>query len=101
MHIKDIENYILKHYDHVNPTNAWGEKSFFINPEQKLKRGAYFATLKQKDGENDKASLLNRNNIYRLNIGIDKKCFLTIFSTLPTRRLFKDALFKETTILQN
>lgn len=85
MHIDDIQRYILEHYDDINLVNTWGEKSFFINPGQKLKRGTYFATLKEKDSENDKASYLDRNNIYRLNIGINKEYFISMFSTLPAR----------------
>jgi hypothetical protein len=50
-----------------------------------LKRGVYFLTLKEKDGDNDKASNLDRENIFRINFGISKKIFLQHFSTLPKR----------------
>lgn len=82
---KEIENYILQKYAHIVPLNSWGELSFFINPDQKLKRGTYFATLKSKDGENDKASNLDRKDVFRLNIGISKPLYLSIFGTIPKR----------------
>lgn len=81
----NIEEYILNTFKDVYPLNSWGEKSFFINPEKQLKRGTYFATLKEKDGDNDKASHLNRNGIFRLNLGVSKECYLSLFQTLPKR----------------
>jgi len=81
----DIENYILETFQDVYPLSTWGEKSFFLNPENKFKRGTYFATIKQKDGENDKASNLSQENIYRLNIGISKDMYLSLFDSLPKR----------------
>lgn len=85
MKIDDIEHYILEHFEDVHPLDSWGEKSFFLNPKQQLKRGTYFATLKEKDGDNDKASFLNRDGIFRLNIGVSKEVYLSLFETLPKR----------------
>lgn len=85
MHIRDIEDYILKNFKDVHPLNSWGENSFFLNPNKQLKRGTYFATLKEKDGENDKASFLDRKNVFRLNMGITKECYLSLFSHVPKR----------------
>lgn len=81
----EIETYIMEHFPNVHPVSAWGEKSFFLNPEKKLKRGTYFATLKEKDGDNDRASNIDREGIFRLNIGISKSSFLSLFATLPQR----------------
>ena len=36
-----------------------------------LKRGIYFCTIKEKDGDNDKASNLHRYAVFRVNFGID------------------------------
>lgn len=85
MNISDIENYILENFADVNPLDSWGEKSFFLNPGHQLKRGTYFATLKEKDGDNDKASYLDRKGIYRLNMGVSKDVYLSLFNTLPKR----------------
>ena len=81
----EIEQYILDTFKDVHPINSWGEKSFFHNPGKKLTRGTYFATLKEKDGDNDKASDLDRDGIYRLNIGLRKSKYINLFQTTPVR----------------
>ena len=85
MNIVDIENYIMQTFKDVYPLDTWGEKSFFLNPGKKFKRGTYFATIKKKDGDNDKASKLDRDGVFRLNIGINKEEFLSLFYTMPKR----------------
>ena len=85
MNISDIEKYILENFADVNPLDSWGERSFFLNPGKQLKRGTYFATLKEKDGKNDKASNLSRKDIFRLNMGVSKGVYLSLFKTLPKR----------------
>lgn len=80
-----IETYLLKTYKDINPVNSWGERSYFVNPEMKLKRGSYFATVKSKDGENDKASHLNRTGVFRLNIGLTSEKYEEIFGLRPPR----------------
>ena len=64
---------------------AWGEKSFFYNPQERLKRGVYFCTIKEKDGDNDKASALDRCGVLRLSFGISKQLFGRLFGELPRR----------------
>lgn len=49
---------------------SWGEKGVFYNPGQVLKRGVYILTIKEKDGENDKGSNLDRPGIFRVNLGL-------------------------------
>lgn len=85
MHPLEIQNYILEHFDEIYRVDAWGEKSFFLNPGQRLKRGTYFATIKEKDGEHDRSSKLDREGIFRLNIGLNKTAFLSLFSHVPSR----------------
>lgn len=43
------------------------------------------ATLKQKDGANDKASQLHRPGVYRLNVGIPPKVYEAHFGARPAR----------------
>ncbi|MDP2193846.1 MAG: DUF6194 family protein, partial [Alphaproteobacteria bacterium] len=76
---------MIKNYSGLKMTHAWGETSLFYNPDNLLKRGVYFCTLKNKDGENDKASFLNRADVFRMNFGVSKKTFLSMFETLPKR----------------
>ena len=83
MNKNDIENYILKNFDDIHPLERWGEKSFFLNPGRQFTHGTYFATLKETDSKNDAVSFLNREGIFRLNMGVTKDCYLSLFSYLP------------------
>ena len=81
----EIEQHILKNYRHINAVGAWGERAFFVNPDSILPRGAYFATLKFNDGENDRASNINRPNVFRFNIGLAKEDYALLFGAPPKR----------------
>lgn len=65
--------------------NSWGERGIFYNPVNALKRGVYVLTIKEKDGENDKSSNLNRENVYRINLGVRKNTFINMFGAMPKR----------------
>lgn len=82
---EEIANYIIEHYPGLIAVDAWGEQSFFYNPEGKLPRGVYFATLKEKDGDNDKASYLNRTGVFRFNFGISKSSYEKVLGKNPSR----------------
>lgn len=64
---------------------SWGEKGIFYNPDFVLKRGVYVLTVKEKNGDNDKASALNREGIYRVNLGLRKPTFQKLFGQIPAR----------------
>jgi hypothetical protein len=85
MSTDDISVYLMQTFPGLNVVDAWGEKSFFYNPEGLLKRGIYFCTIKEKDGANDKASNLTRTNFFRVNFGISKETFVGLFHTVPKR----------------
>jgi hypothetical protein len=80
-----IAEYLLKTYPGLSTINTWGEISFFYNPDGMRPRGTYFCTIKEKDGENDKASGLNRENTFRFNFGISKDTFIKVFGKPPRR----------------
>ncbi len=80
-----ILNDLFEHYTGLKRIEAWGETSLFYNPDDSLKRGIYFCTLKNKDGENDKASHLDRADVFRMNFGLSKKTFISLFNTIPKR----------------
>lgn len=65
MDASSISQYINSTFADIHPVAAWGETSFFYNPGRKLPRGIYFATLKDKDGDNDRASNLQRQAVFR------------------------------------
>ena len=64
---------------------SWGETAFFLNPDGRLKRGVYFATLKERDGPNDRASHLDRPGKWRLNFGLPRGEFIARFGPPPAR----------------
>lgn len=80
-----ITRYISGRFAGIVPVAAWGETSFFYNPGRALPRGVYFATLKSKDGNNDRASDLDRPAVFRLNIGVSKDTYRSLFGPLPAR----------------
>ncbi|MFA6915313.1 MAG: DUF6194 family protein [Parachlamydiales bacterium] len=80
-----ISNYLLTNFADIVVINSWGETSFFYNPGNLSPRGTYFCTIKDHDGENDKASALHRDNFFRLNFGISKLSFLELFKSIPKR----------------
>ena len=85
MQKQEISRYILAHYKDLLAVNAWGEQSFFYNPDGQFPRGVYFATLKEKDGDNDKASKLDRDGIFRFNFGISKSSYQKVLGERPAR----------------
>lgn len=80
-----ILNYCLENLEETVLVESWGEKGIFYNPDHVLKRGVYILTVKEKDGDNDKGSNLNRENVYRVNLGIQKKTFIELFGAIPKR----------------
>lgn len=82
---KEIIENILTDYDGLVVNTNWGEEGLFYNPEQKLVKGIYLMTFKEKDGKNDKSSHLDRLGVYRLNVGISKNSFVRLFGSIPSR----------------
>lgn len=80
-----IIEYCLSNFSDIILTDSWGETGIFYNPNKILKRGVYVFTIKEKDGANDKSSLLNRDKVFCLNIGLRKETFRKIFGELPSR----------------
>lgn len=85
MTAEEILNYCLENFDGTVLVESWGEKGIFYNPDHVLKRGVYILTVKEKDGDNDKGSDLDREDVYRVNMGIRKKTFTELFGAVPKR----------------
>ena len=81
----DIINRIEQELDGVKPKSTWGETSLFYNPENRLPNGVYFCTVKEKDGDNDKASNLDRDGVFRVSIGLLPQTYKTLFGQKPSR----------------
>ena len=80
-----IEAELLARYPDTRVVDAWGERSLFYNPGGVLVRGVYFATIKQRDGENDRASGLDRAGVFRINTGVSRGPYERLFGTVPAR----------------
>lgn len=83
----EILSYCIKNLWGTVFRSCYGEKCIFYNPENKLKHGIYVLTIKEKDGNNDKSSNLNREGIYRVNFGVTKNTFINKFGFIPNRHL--------------
>lgn len=76
---------ITREFQDLVPKATWGETSLFYNPGNALKNGVYFATIKEHDGENDKASQLDREGVFRLSFGVPPATYEQLFGPRPPR----------------
>ncbi len=87
-----IRRYIAETFDGVDvelaskeggaPEIAWGDTFFIYDPDRNLEAQLRFpfATIVTKDyGNFDNASNLDRPDVFRLNIGVSKETFATLF----------------------
>jgi hypothetical protein len=68
------------------PEIAWGDTFFIYDPHRNLEaqRRFPFATIVTKDyGDFDRASNLNRPGVFRLNIGVGKETYRSLFGQQP------------------
>jgi len=72
-----VVDYIMKTFPGVETTTAYGYTFFFHRSERKFP----FATLIASDQEYDRFSNLDRPGVFRLNIGISKQTFQSLFGT--------------------
>jgi len=82
---KEIVEGIVGAFEGVISKSSWGETSLFYNPGKVLPNGVYFCTLKEKNGDNDKSSNLDRDGVFRLSIGISKESYESRFGLRPRR----------------
>ncbi len=71
----EIVQYILDTFPQVETTNAFGYTFFFYRSERKLP----FATLASTDNEYERISKLDRPGVFRLNIGVSRQTFQSLF----------------------
>ena len=70
-----VEAYIMKTYPEVETTQVYGYNMFFYKSDRKLS----FATTISSDYDYDRISNLNRPGVFRLNIGVSKQTFQSLF----------------------
>ena len=85
MKAEEILQYCRENYKDIAVIDSWGETSIFYNPNNALKRGVYVLTIKEKDGQNDRASNLDREGVYRVNVGVKKSSYEQMFGKVPKR----------------
>jgi Family of unknown function (DUF6194) len=79
MNEAEITHYITDTFDDVKITVHEGNSFFSYDPQQKFP----FATLMTND-INDQASDLNRPSVFRLNIGVSRETYQSLFGPQPT-----------------
>jgi hypothetical protein len=72
---KRITDYISNTFAGVETTTTLGYTFFFYGPDRMLP----FATIATADNEGDRASNLDRPGVFRLNIGVSKATFQSLF----------------------
>jgi Family of unknown function (DUF6194) len=82
---EEIIQYICSNLSDVVPKASWGETSLFYNPGRVLPNGVYFCTIKQHNGENDQASNLDREEVFRVTIGLHPQTYVRLFGQKPVR----------------
>jgi hypothetical protein len=73
-----IREYIVQSFPDISVVEGTGCTFFFTDPEQKFP----FATLSTSDAD-DQASDLGRPGVFRLNVGVSKQTFATLFGAPP------------------
>lgn len=74
---KSIADYIMNTFAGVESTTALGYTLFFYGPDRKLP----FATIATADNEGDHVSNLDRPGVFRLNLGVSRQTFQSLFGT--------------------
>jgi hypothetical protein len=72
-----ITNYITDTFAGVETTDDFGYTFFFYGPDRMLP----FATLAAADNPYDRVSNLDRPGVFRLNIGVSRQTFQSLFGT--------------------
>src|SRR5262245_27093528 len=80
MDAASIRQYILQTFAGVEVVDASGGSFFFYGPDHRFP----FATLSTSD-EYDQASNLSRPDVFRLNVGVSKPTFQSLFGAGPAR----------------
>jgi hypothetical protein len=81
----NIIEFLTSELSGVVPKSSWGETSLFYNPGKLLPNGVYFCTIKEKNGDNDKSSELDRKSVFRLSVGAGKANYEQYFGIKPKR----------------
>ena len=81
----DLIAHLTRRFDGLTVQKAFGEHTLYYNTGGRLKRGTYMATIKTADCSNDKASGLDRPDMWRFNFGLPAARFVELFGPKPQR----------------
>lgn len=70
-----MADYIMKTFPGVETSTAFGYTFFFYRSDHRLP----FATMASSDNEYDRVSNLDRPGVYRLNVGVSRETFMSLF----------------------
>jgi hypothetical protein len=83
----DGVNVVVGSREAGSPELAWGDTFYIYDPDRTLPPAGQFpfATIVTKDyGDFDCASQLNRAGVFRLNIGVSKETYRSLFGPQPS-----------------
>lgn len=72
-----IAQYITDTFPAAETATSFGYTLFFYGAERKLP----FASIASSDNEHDRVSQLDRPGVFRLNIGVSRRTFQSLFGT--------------------
>ncbi|QNL51882.1 hypothetical protein H8S90_10040 [Olivibacter sp. SDN3] len=76
MSLQKIENHISKNLHNVQKLDSFGYNLFFYGTDHVLP----FISIAKSDNEYDSVSNLNRDGVFRVNIGVSKETFNKLFA---------------------
>lgn len=80
-----LEKHLAEQLDDLQTVSKEGVTFFFYGPDRMFP----FATIVTKDSDYDRASQLDRPTVFRLNIGVTKATFATLFgATGETEKVY-------------
>jgi hypothetical protein len=79
MNQHDLEAFIAA-LDNVQRDDSYGYTMYFVGDDHRVP----FVSLAAADNEYDRVSNLDRDGVYRVNIGVTRKTFAALFGAAPT-----------------
>lgn len=83
--VDELVEKLVAQYHGLVKRPGYGELALFYNPLCVLPAGVYFASFKSHDGPHDRASLLDREGVFRLAFGVSRSTFESLFGPCPPR----------------
>jgi hypothetical protein len=80
-----IKRYLIDTFRDVDHVESEGNYYFFYNPDKPPDYKYPFVTLMTND-INDRASNLDRPSVYRLNIGVNRETYQSLFGSQPPQQ---------------